>query len=77
MTDHRSTLHNSSGYADLGYMQMPSDFKYKDVLIQGYPQHEKWDDFSLKHPPMPVSKWAKIFCPFDALKGFRELIERS
>ncbi len=56
-------------------MIIPSGFKYKDVFIKGRPQHEEWDDFKLKHPPMPASKWAKIYAPFDALKGFDEEIE--
>ena len=29
----------------------------------------------MKHPPMPASRWAKIFSPFDALAGFDEAIK--
>ena len=54
----------------IGTMQMPENFRYKDVLLQGQPQHSTYDDFCLKHPPMPLSKRAKIFAPFDALRGF-------
>ena len=56
---------------------MPSSFKYKDVFIKGRPQHYGWDEFTIKHPPMPASRWAKIFAPFDALKGFNEAIAVS
>ena len=58
----------------VGDMQMPPDFKYADVFRKGRPVHGEWDSFCLKHPPMPVSRWAKIFNSFDALKGFGELI---
>ena len=55
-------------------MAMPSDFKYKAVYEQCRPQLNGWDSFRIKHPPMPASRWAKIFAPFDALKGFDEAI---
>ena len=53
---------------------VPSSFKYRKVLNAGKPHHEKYDDFSVKHPAMPLSKRAKIFAPFDALKGFNEAV---
>lgn len=49
-------------------------FRYSEVIKKGKPQHGKYDSFTRKHPPMPMSKRAKIFCPFDALKGFGEMI---
>ncbi len=58
----------------LGAMSMPMHFKYKDVLTAGFPRHSQWDSFRRKHPPMPAARWAKIFSPFDALKGFDEAI---
>lgn len=58
----------------LGYMPMPANFRYKDVALRGRPEHKGWDAFSLKHPPMSASRWAKIFSPFDALKGFSEAV---
>ena len=58
----------------IGAMAMPLDFKYKRVFEQGRPQHVKWDPFYMAHPPMSASNWAKIFSPFDALKGFNEEI---
>ena len=56
-------------------MAMPLDFKYKDVFLHGRPQHQKFDDFWIKHPPMDTRHRAKIFSPFDALAGFDEAIE--
>lgn len=56
-------------------MVMPSGFKYKSVYEKGMPRHYGWDSFRIKHPPMPASRWAKIYAPFDALKGFDEAIE--
>ena len=53
---------------------MPRNFKYRDVFMKGRPNHNGWDSFRIKHPPMPASRWAKIYAPFDALKGFSEAI---
>ena len=58
----------------LGYMPMPADFRYAAVLSKGMPQHSTWDSFRLKHPSMPAGKWAKIFSPFDALRGFNDAV---
>ena len=58
----------------LGEMAMPADFRYRTVMLRGKPQHEKTDAFSIRHPPMPPGRWAKIFSPFDALKGFHDAI---
>ena len=58
----------------IGYIEMPPDFKYKAVYLKGRPKHNKNDEFWIKHPPMSVSKWAKIFSPFDALRGFGDAI---
>lgn len=52
----------------------PLHFKYKDALAKGKPSHGKFDAFSIRHPAMPLEKRAKIFSPFDALKGFHEAI---
>ena len=53
---------------------IPKGFRYSEVLRGGKPVHEKFDSFSVKHPSMPLEKRAKIFSPFDALKGFDEAI---
>lgn len=58
----------------VGYMTMPDKFYYRDVFLQGKPQHDRFDRFAIKHPPMDVGKRAKIFSPFDALKGFNEVV---
>ncbi|MBR1832800.1 MAG: hypothetical protein IJ784_10265 [Ruminiclostridium sp.] len=59
----------------LGYMPVPENFKYADVLRHGKPTHERRDIFAVKHPAMPLGKRAKIFSPFDALKGFSDAVE--
>ncbi len=59
----------------LGYMPAPADFKYADVLASGRPVHRQRDVFAVKHSAMSLSKRAKIFSPFDALKGFTEAVE--
>ena len=57
---------------------MPENFRYKEALLKGPPQHEPYDDFRIKHPPMPLSKRAKIFSPFAALRGFdREIVAKQ
>ena len=48
--------------------------KYKIVYEKGKPAHAPFDDFSIKHPPMDLTRRAKIFSPFDALKGFNDEI---
>lgn len=58
----------------IGAMAMPANFQYRDVFIKGYPQHERFDSFRLKHPAMDYGRRAKIFSPFDALKGFSEAV---
>lgn len=57
-----------------GTMQMPESFKYRDVYLKGRPVHDKFSRFYAKHPPMPSGRWAKIFSPFDALKGFGDAV---
>ena len=49
---------------------LPSSFRYRNVLEKGKPVHDKNDNFSIRHPAMDLSRRAKIFNPFDALKGF-------
>lgn len=61
-------------YAALGYMPVPMNFKYMDAFLKGRPKHEKFDAFWRKHPTMDFGHRAKIFSPFDALKGFDEAI---
>ena len=58
----------------VGYMPMPANFQYADVLRRGQPQHERFDLFRLRHPSMDTGKRAKIFAPFDALRGFGEAV---
>ena len=58
----------------IGVMPMPADFKYLDVLMKGRPIHRKTDVFYARHPNMDVGKRAKIFAPFDALRGFSAAI---
>ena len=50
------------------------NYRYRAVYEKGKPVHGKLDLFSIKHPPMELSRRAKIFSPFDALKGFSEAI---
>ena len=61
-------------YPPLGFMKMPADFRYRHVLEKGKPRHDKYSRFRIRHPEMPCSRRAKIFAPFDALKGFNEAI---
>jgi hypothetical protein len=56
---------------------LPSSFRYKNVLEKGRPVHDKYDSFSLKHPAMDLSRRAKIFSPFDALRGFDDELVKT
>ncbi len=58
----------------VGYVPMPRDFKYMNVFLKGKPRHQGLDPFCLKHPAMDCGRRAKIFSPFDALKGFSEAV---
>ncbi|MBO4242275.1 MAG: hypothetical protein IKT14_00790 [Clostridiales bacterium] len=49
---------------------------YDDLLKMERPQHIN-DDFSVKHPKMPLSSRAKIFAPFAALKGYEKSIDEA
>lgn len=58
----------------IGVMAMPADFRYREVFLKGKPHHDRFDSFCIRHPSMDVGRRAKIFSPFDALKGFNEAI---
>ena len=64
----------------VGYMPMPAGFPYADIFQRGRPKHgtpgefSTYDAFYIRHPPMKTSRRAKIFAPFDALKGFSAAI---
>ena len=58
----------------IGDMPEPCGFRYRETLLRGKPQHSRTDAFRARHPSMDVGKRAKIFAPFDALKGFNEAV---
>jgi hypothetical protein len=62
------------GMYAIGAMPMPAGFRYREVFLKGKPQHDRDDPFRIRHPKMPCDKRAKIFSPFDALKGFSEAV---
>ena len=61
----------------IGSMAMPADFPYKDIFLKGQPVHTRLDPFRIRHPSMDLLRRAKIFAPFDALKGFSEAISEK
>ncbi len=58
----------------LGSIPMPPGFRYKEAALRGRPAHDGIDAFTARHPHMSVAKRAKIFAPYDALKGFSDAI---
>ena len=58
-------------------LDIPASFRYRDVFLKGKPKHDKTDSFSIKHPAMDLGRRAKIFSPFDALKGFNDELAKS
>ena len=58
-------------------MDEPVEQKYREAFRRGRPKHEGCDDFSLRHPKMPLGQRAKIFAPFAALRGFEESVEEK
>ncbi|MBO4887469.1 MAG: hypothetical protein J5589_04050 [Firmicutes bacterium] len=61
----------------IGLMEMPALFRYREVAMKGKPKHDRFDSFSIRHPQMDVGKRAKIFAPFDALKGFDDAVSAA
>lgn len=59
---------------EIGKMPMPAGFRYKEIFLRGKPYHSKTDEVRIQHPNMDVGKRAKIFAPFDALRGFNEAV---
>lgn len=69
-------LRSAAGGTNMHDNNIPDAFPYRDVLEKGKPEHTDTDAFRIKHPPMPCSRRAKIFAPFDPLEGFhKRLIE--
>ena len=58
----------------IGYMNMPAGFRYSEVYLKGRPRHDEYDSFNIRHPAMDITRRAKIFNPFNALKGFDEAL---
>ncbi len=56
-------------------MDRTTESKYKNAFRARRPEHAPCDDFSARHPKMPLSRRAKIFSPFAALRGFEEAID--
>ncbi|MBO4883359.1 MAG: hypothetical protein J5570_07635 [Lachnospiraceae bacterium] len=56
---------------------IPPSFRYRDVYIKGKPKHDVNDIFRVRHPAMDLSRRAKIFSPFDALKGFGDELSKA
>lgn len=61
--------------ASIGNIPIPPGFRYRHVLMKGKPLHRKTDAFLTRHPHMDIGKRAKIFAPFDALRGFDEALD--
>ena len=51
---------------------MPADFTHRNACLAGKPRHNKNDLFFHLHPAMGLTQRAKIFAPFDALRGFSD-----
>ena len=54
--------------------EIPKSFRYRQILLKGRPLHQGGDAFLARHPPMDLSRRAKLFAPFDALRGFDEAL---
>ena len=50
--------------------------RYADIIDRERPRHHA-DDFSRRHPPMPLEERAKIILPFAALKGYEQKVEEK
>ena len=54
--------------------RIPADFPYREVYLKGKPKHDRFDPCRIRHPAMDLVHRAKIFSPFDALRGFQEAL---
>ncbi len=63
-----------SALSSIGSMPMPAGFRYREIFRRGRPRHTKTDPFRIRHPAMDIGKRAKIFAPFDALRGFGDAV---
>ena len=54
---------------------LPENFRYKEAFYLGRPAHQEWDAFRCRHPAMDSGHRAKLFSPFDALRGFDEALQ--
>lgn len=59
-------------------MARKAEFGQKEASLSSgaVAQQEEWDPMHYGHPRMPLSERAKIFMPFDPLKGFRAELRR-
>lgn len=57
-----------------GEIPMPAGFRYREILERGKPRHTKTDPFRIRHPSMDPGRRAKLFAPFDALRGFSDAV---
>ena len=55
-------------------MDKGEPFRYARALRAGPPRHAPGDAFLMRHPRMERAQRAKIFAPFDALRGFGDSI---
>lgn len=53
---------------------IPPGFKYREAFLRGRPAHTSRDSFLARHPRMETDHRAKLFAPFDALRGFSQLL---
>lgn len=58
-------------------MEQTAETKYAYAFSRCRPEHGRCDEFSLRHPKMPLGQRAKIFSPFSALRGFEEAIDEK
>lgn len=58
----------------VGDIPMPASFRYREIFCRGKPRHTKTDPFRIRHPSMDPGRRAKLFAPFDALKGFGDAV---
>lgn len=72
-----SSAHAAVSPPEPGAMNMPAAFPYREVFFRGKPRHDRDDAFRIRHPQMDPGRRAKIFAPFDALKGFDEAIAET
>jgi hypothetical protein len=74
MTEEERGESHGTAYEMRGDLRSMDDEDCRE--LRGTTEEEPWEPMHYGHPRMPLEERAKIFMPFDPLRGFREELRR-